>query len=248
MTQADNALSNLNLMHLVIFDYAGMDTEKLKVYASRVISPKLRKKTGKSESRMRSYYAGRSAIAWYAARRQIECFVAPNQEFGFLEIYDASAHKKTDLLVNLTHTENIAVAVFGKMTAGVDVESRKRSAKKVLPRVASSREQEWVKNTPYLPSHPTIPTDIFLWSAKEAFSKALGLGMKFGFQAFQIEPSIKAPFNAQTTLTGPLKVEQPKILLETFGDFLITVCTDEKQASAGIYRWVLSGLDFDIFG
>lgn len=248
MTQYDSSHSQTPMLQMAIFSYEQISTEALIKASERVIPSMLRKKSGRSESRMRSYYAGRSVLAFLAAVNHKSVFVTPNHEFGFLELYDSLGKKIPNLFVNLSHTQNMAVAVLGAMTAGVDIESKDRSARKVLPRVATDEEIKWVERQPALLSHPPIPTDIFLWSAKEAFSKALGLGMNFGLNAFQIFPSEKPPFKAATQLQGPFAVDQPRILLETHENFLITVCTDEKQALAGIHRRVLSLSDFQMLG
>lgn len=235
------------MIQLVILKYAEIPREKLEKIANRVIPPMLQNKAGRSDSRMRSYFAGRSTIAWHFAQHQTPLFIAPNRDYGFLEVYDASARKK-DLFVNLSHTEEVAVAVFGTSSVGVDIESRKRRALRVLPRVATETEKKWVADESHLKSHPDVPTDIFLWSAKEAFSKALGLGMKFGFQGFSVEKSNENSFSAKTEISGPLRIERPKILLETFEDYIITICTDEKHASAGINRRVLLLRDLETLG
>lgn len=244
MTQSNKTHSQNNMTQLIIFPYAGISTENLETVAYRVIPPNLRKKTGKSESRMRSYLAGRSIIAWYFVAHQFPFFVAPNQEYGYLQLYDSQGQKIPDFFVNISHTEEIVAVAFGAKTVGVDIESSLRSAMRVLPRVASERERAWVEKKSHLAQYSSIGTDIFLWSAKEAFSKALGLGMKFGFRAFQIFESPTSPFPATTDLKGPLQVEKPFILLETYEKFLITICTDEKQALTGVHRRILTGRDF----
>lgn len=232
-------------MQIVIFPFSDVPTSVLENVAEHVLPPKLKRKSGKSELRIRSYYAGRCALAWIFSRLGAAYFVAPNHEYGYLELFDANGHKINTAFVNLSHTESIVVAAFSTTPVGIDIEKKNRSAMRVIPRVMTKEEKQWIKEVPQLPKSET-GTDIFLWSAKEAFSKALGLGMKFGFKAFEITSREESVFVAHTKIKGPLQVLNPGIYHCTYEEYFISLCAEHQALLAGIDRHIIDGRELGI--
>src|SRR3989338_10022995 len=158
-------------MQLAIFPFERISTIDLEGLARRsVLNGKLRKRGG-SESRYRSYLAGRSALTFLFALNDAAFCVAPNAKFGFLEVFDAAGFPVGKSFVNVSHTENVSVAVFSNSPVGVDVESKTRSAERVLGRIATDAERGWVSASRFVSPRFKIPRDIFLWSSKESASK-----------------------------------------------------------------------------
>lgn len=246
MTQGPNNTPARKSVHIVIFPFQGFPTAELEELALRVIFQKLPRKSGKSDGRIRSYYAGRCAVAFLFESIGAKHYITPNSDYGFLEVYNASARKVDSLFINLSHTEQIAVAVMADSSIGVDIEDSNRDAKKVMRRVATSQEIQWIKERPetFL-NGKKISTDIFLWSSKEAFSKAVGLGMKFGLQKFEILKNLDAPFKGKSSVNGPLSVMEPSIIIDFYENFLISICTDRKNFLTGIDRRILTRSRFD---
>src|SRR5205085_1685024 len=106
--------------------------------------------------------------------------------------------------VNISHTEKVAAVVLAKSAVGIDVELKTRSAERVMSRVATDREKKWTTQLIPVSKTEKLSAPILLWSSKEAFSKALGLGMRFGFKAFEIDLLNGPPYLGKTELTGPL--------------------------------------------
>lgn len=235
------------MIQLVIFPFDGLETKDLAILAMRVIPAVLPERKLENEKRKRSYFAGRCAIAFLFDKLKEEWCVAPNMEFGFLEIYAAQSTSRVSKFVNLSHTDEVAVAAFSEQTIGVDIESRERSAKRVMKRVATEQEKEWIANSPTVTvSGQNISTDIFLWSAKEAFAKCAGIGMKFGLQKFEILRSSSEIYTGRASIQGPLQVYQPTITVDFYRDFIVSLCGEEKNILAGINRMVISRSEFQI--
>lgn len=233
------------ITRVVIFPFESIATVDLEQVAAHILPLKLKRKSAKSEDRIRSYYAGRCALASLFSRCDESFFVAPNQEYGYLELFNAAGHKENQYFVNLSHTESIVVAAISNHSVGIDIELKRRSARRVISRVMTEAEKTWISDELLLPERE-IETSIFLWSAKEAFSKALGLGMKFGFKAFHVERGFPPHFVASTTLKGPLDVKKPGIFLDEYEEYFITLCSEQDLLLAGIDRHVLSRGDFGI--
>lgn len=195
---------------------------ELESYARGIISPKDRRKFGKWEERTISYFAGRAALRRGLEELKVKGLVAPDPEYGYLKL-------ETDppLFGNISHTGGLVAAVIAKQPVGIDVEFRTRDASRVLRRVATFKERnEW-------------DSPISLWSAKEAFSKAFGLGIRFGLQGFEVQYAPQPPWKGTTALKGPLHVSDPLVWQQREQQFLVSVVTEAEALKAGIdlLRW-----------
>ena len=176
----------------------------------------IRRKPGKSLPRYHAHLAGRAAIAFLLEEAGLEYFVVPDREFGFLTLRNKAGLAST--YCNVTHTESIAVAAISDRPIGIDIESAARDAIRVFPRVLTDEELSWAH---------TLPSS-YIWSAKEAFSKALGLGMKFGFKALELDLKAKDPRPCKTSLKGPLSLKDPAIAYLEHEGFVISVCSEKE--------------------
>jgi len=78
---------------------------------------------------------------------------------------------------NLSHSSGLAVCGIGESPLGVDVEAVRLLRERVLLRSFSTAEQELVEKSPY-------PDEMFfrLWTLKESYVKALGIGISYPLQ------------------------------------------------------------------
>ncbi len=192
-------------------------TEKLETFARGIIGPEDRRRFGKWEERKIAYFAGRAALRLALEEAGLEGIVTPDGEYGYLKIECG-----TPVFGNISHTRGLVAAVICKHPVGIDVESSQRDASQVMKRVATAQERaEW-------------KSPIQLWSAKEALSKAFGLGMRFGLQSFEARWSKELPWKGIAQVKGPLDVKEPAIWQEDKHGFLISVATEIQAIQKGV--------------
>ena len=216
---------------LVIFPYSERGEEEIRNRALAVLGNGGTRR-GTSEKRNLAYHAGRAAAAEALRAAGFSAKIEADSGYGFLRVVG-----QRNLFLNISHTDNIAVACLGSASVGVDIESKHREVSKVLKRVAIAEELQQLERLPFIKEE--IPSGIALWSAKEAFSKALGMGIKFGLHDFVIDLS-STIHKARTRQRGPLSLTHPAVSFETFGDYVIAICSERELLNRGIEQLVLS--------
>ena len=217
-------MTKANLQIAVVL-FGESDATRLKRESAKYIHPDSQRKSGKSQARNVAHYAGRCALGFLLHRVVPGGRIGRNDAWGYLELFDSKSQLLPNWRGNISHTEGIAVAVIGPNNVGIDVERVERSAEKVIRRVSSQQERDAAAEKKK--RDPSFPGNIALWSAKEAAAKAIGIGMNFGLQRFQIQLTSKPPFEVKTDLRGPLRVENLAVRFEIYDDFLISICSEE---------------------
>ncbi len=179
--------------------------------------------------------AGREAMRLALEKRSVSGSVVPHPEHGFLELKQVDQAFDPPLYINISHTDFLAVAALSPSPVGVDVEALTRNPSKALDRILSDRDRQFLQKFPP-PADSRLSPALLLWSAKEAFSKALGMGMQAGMPQLKIDFEGPPPYRARTEVVGHLPLHNPLIHWEIRGDFLITVCTEAGTLRAGIDR------------
>ena len=95
---------------------------------------------------------------------------------------------RKDIYINLTHAGDYAACVVATQPVGIDIEDRERFQQhsgeerlyKIAKRSCSPEEMEYLKQRD---SSEFGDRFIKLWTRKESFSKAKGLGMQIGFSS-----------------------------------------------------------------
>lgn len=89
--------------------------------------------------------------------------------------------------VSLTHTERVVVAAFATARVGVDAEHVDRTATHpaLRSRVCSSSELRWLDQ---LPQDQRDEGFLRLWTRKEAYGKAIGVGIGFDLRSTNFIP------------------------------------------------------------
>ena len=96
---------------------------------------------------------------------------------------------RSDLFFNLSHSEDYVACVISDAEIGIDIESGKRISERMkrtaLDRVAKScfTEKEYVV---YQESENKEEFFLKIWTRKESFSKAAGIGLGIGFQNLEV--------------------------------------------------------------
>ncbi len=217
---------------LSILRYNEADSLRLEEAARPFLSGVTPRMKGKSLARNTAFLAGRAALAFAFGRLGWSGQVKPDPDLGFLRALPSAGHPP--IFANISHTRNIAVAAVANYPVGVDVEHKERSALKVLSRVATPDELIFAREGSLLVNDIPVSKAIALWSSKEAISKAVGLGITFGMQAFEIDLSVAAPYPVVIRQKGPMHVEDPAVLVHLFDDYLISVCTSKELLRSGL--------------
>lgn len=203
------------------------DLDSLRAEAEAVLLPGARIPAGRSPLRTLSFLAGRAAVARLYRHLGFPGRVTPNPRFGYLVVVDARGTPVPDLFVTISHTPGMAVAAASHRSVGIDVEAADRSVLRALGRVASPEE---------LAEARAARGEVALWSAKEAVSKATGLGIKFGMHAFRVRFAAPAPHPVELGVHGPLPLVEPTVQVRREGPWVVSICAERPQWRTGPVR------------
>lgn len=208
------------------------DDAALKKGALRCV--KALREPGQSHERYASYLGGRTALANLLDRAKVDAWVEPNPTYGYLQLIDATGQPIRSHFVNVSHTSGFVAAALATSPIGIDVEVLTRDASRVAERV--SQLAEW-KALPVRVSVAggEVPGSLAMWCAKEAVSKALGLGVVFGMKAFRIDFSSGNPATVHLEIQGPLTVNNPAVWLEMRSGYLFALCAEAPLFEEGIH-------------
>lgn len=121
---------------------------------------------------------------------------------------------------NLSHGDGIAACIINDRECGIDCERIREFSPNILKRVFSGQEQEFFGSVPDDEKNAAF---FRIWTLKEAYIKAIGMGLSF--------PMNKAEFilsdNGFSTCIKDYKFRQYIIR----GEFVVSVCTaiDESE-------------------
>ncbi len=121
---------------------------------------------------------------------------------------------------NISHGDGIAACVVGERECGIDCERVRPYRPNVVKRVFSEREQEFFGETPESQRNMLF---FRLWTLKEAYIKAIGMGLSFPMNQAEFIPD-DSGFAANIP---DFKFRQYIIR----GKFVVSVCTaiDESE-------------------
>lgn len=125
---------------------------------------------------------------------------------------------------NLSHAGDYAIAGFGNKELGIDMECIKREGKKISDRFFTEREQQYLKNIGEKKQEKQWREEfIKIWTRKESFVKAIGLGLSFGIRNIETlaDENGKILIHKQYPLWNfyEYKIE----------DYQITICSQETE-------------------
>ena len=221
---------------LCTLEHQPSDLAVLKRVAKPILRDTAFDPVGKSESRQLEFFAGRAALVLAFEKLGWRGYVEPDPTFGYLCAHSESEGTFSKCFSNISHTKNMAVAVVGMSPVGVDVELISRDPSKVLERVAMEEELLGLKSLSLVVEGARVPGSVALWSAKEAVSKAIGLGIKFGMRDFVVDLKGPLPHHVQVRRSGPLELIDPVIRFYRQGNYLIALCSARQEMSLGIER------------
>ncbi len=96
--------------------------------------------------------------------------------------------KEDKLYFNISHTKNMSIIAFSKDDEiGIDLENIQcnNNLIDIATKYFTKREKFWIKT---LPKNKQLKGFLYCWVRKEAYTKALGLGLNFPFDSFHVIP------------------------------------------------------------
>lgn len=211
------------LVQMGILSFGDLLDESLKQETLTVVDAIPDRILTASSARQRSFYGGRTALRRLLKQAGVskDVRITANPQFGYLQIPSRpNAH------INLSHTENISVAVLASSPVGVDIESLSRPMKpSVFERVTTEDERETCRALdPAWASQPIV-----WWSAKEAVSKACGLGIKFGMREFGLKPMGGKVWDVKCRIPSPFALRDPIVEQIEWNGYVISVCGERES-------------------
>ena len=128
---------------------------------------------------------------------------------------------------SLSHTRTAAFCVLSRQPVGIDAETVRPVQRRVALRTMNEPELRW------LDAQPDADVGFLtLWTAKEAWSKLTGRGLRWQPRAIELT-------------CDPLGVpgEAARFITRTVGDVIVTVCT--RTAEPAEWRWLNAAGSFE---
>jgi phosphopantetheinyl transferase len=227
---------------VTILDYEKIPADVLKKAALGVSSENSLAEVARHPSRERGFHAGRAAIYALGQSLQLPLSVAANPEWGY-PFLEKREQLPDNLRISISHTDSIAVAALSPAQVGIDIEPMERHANKVISRLLSRDELSSLPEF-FLVENQKVSGALIAWSAKESYSKALGVGIRETIRDLQIDFSSGFPLKAKTTSSSPFAMSSARIECSIYRRYLITLCTEEKTLSLGTDRRVIESFSF----
>ncbi len=141
---------------------------------------------------------------------------AKEREIGYLEHGKPYLINRPDINFNLSHSGEVAIAVFSKKEIGCDIEKIKNYNESIANRCFSLEEKDFIL-------HSKNKDEVFcrIWVMKESFLKAIGVGI--GIKMDSISFSIDGD---NITIKQNIDSRHWKIMEKRIGDYLISICEE----------------------
>jgi 4'-phosphopantetheinyl transferase len=161
----------------------------------------------------------------YYAQKDSSKFICKNT-------YGKPYIKKSDLYFNISHTQDMSIIAFSKQhEIGIDVESMHYDSNimDISTKYFTKREKHWIDN---LPKNKQKEGFLYCWVRKEAYIKALGLGLSLPLDSFHVlcenqhlmsnkcfhihHQWYLHPLDISTQHLGAICIQSPKIDVSSF--------------------------------
>ncbi len=220
---------------LIVFPFEGSDPEQIEAVGRKILHQPV--EAAEHSDRRAAFFAGRAALAFAFKYLKIKAFAKTCQPYGYLSVVDDKGKGIPNLYCNVTHTDKLALAAVCTSPVGVDVERMDRSVSQVIRRILSAEEKAALShgNNPELDSRG-IRTDLALWCAKEAYTKALGLGLGAGLEQITVDIGHSPPFPVVTDVLGPQALSEPLVEVSIQNDYLIAICSEAENIQKGFKK------------
>ena len=220
---------------MAIFPFQTVGDDELERLAKPDLSPNA--KLPSNPKVRREHLAGQIATAaLLKAVGHENTHVEYDPQFGFPRVVPSDPR----LHLSITHTNNLAVAVLAPSPVGVDVEKVGRPVATALTTATTPSEHAQAVGTQLAVPGGNIPGTVALWVAKEALSKAIGIGGRKGFVGFHIPLQTPLPLTPLGKYPeGPMSLQEPGISLLRWQDYGIGVASELPLLKQGVDRLIV---------
>lgn len=209
-------------LRVQIVDIALVNSEELFRLASRwPLKPSRKNPAGLGQVQ---HIGGRAALSLLVSEVDASLSISP--EYGFSELHLAN----TKLHVSFSHTDSVAAAAVAPSPIGVDVESISRRVDRVLSRICTEKELMLASGGTVIDGE-IVRNELLLWTAKEAVSKACGLGARKGLINFVIDIKPDPLCSVTIREPGPIPLKSPQV---TFGIYRSPSSVNSAANSDGL--------------
>lgn len=151
-----------------------------------------------------------------------EFYSEPEPEKFFIEKSETGKPffpDKPEYNFNISHSGGHCAVMISDKICGADVEEIRDFPEKVLRKICTAEEKEFIFSLPAEKQQKAMWT---LWTLKESYVKATGKGLSFGMKniSFEALPEIKAS-SCKDEKSFYLKIEDMKHIEHRLGDFYI---------------------------
>lgn len=198
-------------------------------------------KTGqpKVKAQWRSF-AGRWILRELLSSQNLPLQIFYHPQYGFPQV------KK--FYCSIAHTGQVAVAALSPFPVGIDIEEKDRKLRKVSHRISDQSERDELSAIQWeLKSHLLDP-EILLWVGKEAFSKALGLGLQIGFQNLKFSFGSKILIHQKSPRRSPFSLRTPEVSFLIHQNHLVGFCSEAAVLLKSPQRVEIPCPDFSQLG
>jgi 4'-phosphopantetheinyl transferase len=213
-------------------DPSGLKDQEIFDLKSRWLSPPERERCEELswKNRHDEFVVGRSLLRWALDQHE--------RGLGRAELIKSTHGKplleqNADVSFNIAHTTGMIVCALqaapsGNNQLGVDVESIERASAidRVKQRVFSAYELQQLET---LTGKQRSERLVGLWTAKEAWTKALGIGLGYDFRTVSFDIAGRTASISQKHSDKPVLVPWHLHLVQIDGDFRVAVATDREE-------------------
>lgn len=178
-------------------------------------------KTGQpKENAQRRSFAGRWVLRELLSSKNLPPRILYHPQYGYPQV--------EKVFCSIAHTGQVAVAAISSCPVGIDIEEKDRALRKVSHRISDQSERDELGTIQWELKNKLQDPEILLWVGKEAFSKALGLGLQIGFQNVKLSFGSKISIHWKSPRPSPLSLRTPEVNFLIHKDYLVGFCSEAE--------------------
>ncbi len=224
--------SETNALRLGVCSYSLSQLVLFKEIAKSVIPQNFVLPLGKDEKRKLEFWAGRYLLASLLKKLNIKAIIDIDSQYGFLRLKGIDSNIIEKYFISLAHSNGFAVCALGQKPVGVDIESLSRQVR-IPESFFSSDEIKQARKFIEFSLNKNSSPFLVVWTAKEAFVKATGLGIRKGFYDLRIIYNQGSFINFINLPETPLKINRPVVTFREFDGNIISICSEEEYLGLG---------------
>ena len=135
--------------------------------------------------------------------------------------------KPQNLFFNISHSGNYAALAFSGSEVGVDIELRKQTNISSVVSFFCKAEQDYIES---FNENEKLEAFYSIWTLKESYIKALGIGLQRGLDTFSVIPILDGTSDHVTDFKNQAEAEQFNLkTFESYDETFLSVCGDINE-------------------